>query len=137
MDVNFHETNEINDSLLKFAVIVARHKNKWVFCKNKTRKWELPGGHREADETILETAKRELHEETGAAKFELFPICAYSINSYGMLFFAEIEEMGDLPESEIEKIGFFDDLPDELSFPLFHPKHFTKVKEALDKGIAK
>jgi hypothetical protein len=39
--------------------------------------------------------------------------------------------LGDLPKSEIEKIGLFHDLPEELSFPLFHPKHFYKVKEVL------
>ena len=39
----------------------------------------MPGGHREAGEDILETAKRELQEETGAIKFEIKPICVYSV----------------------------------------------------------
>lgn len=39
----------------------------------------MPGGHREAGENILETAKRELQEETGATKFEIKPICVYSV----------------------------------------------------------
>ena len=34
----------------------------------------MPGGHRAAGENILETAKRELQEETGAVKFEIKPI---------------------------------------------------------------
>ena len=131
MDVRFYEISEIDDSLLKFAVIVSRYKGQWVFCKNKKRTWELPGGHRDENESIFDTAKRELVEETGAKTFEIKPICAYSINSYGLLFYAEIEEFGDLPESEIERIGFFQDIPDELSFPLFHPKHLNKVKEVL------
>jgi len=131
MDVKFYETTEIDDSLFKFAVIVSRYRGKWVFCKNKSRKWELPGGHREGGEAILDTAKRELYEETGATKFEIKPVCAYSINSYGMLYYAEIVEFGDLPESQMEKIEFFEDIPEDLSFPLFHPKHFAKVKEVL------
>lgn len=49
----------------------------------------------------------------------------------GLLFYAGIEELGDLPESEIEQIGLFQELPSELSFPLFYPKHFEKVKEVL------
>ena len=32
-----------------------------------------------AGENILETAKRELQEETGAIKFEIKPICVYSV----------------------------------------------------------
>ena len=43
--VNFYDS--INDSMLKFAVLIARHNGKWVFCKHKERNtWEVPGGHR-------------------------------------------------------------------------------------------
>jgi 8-oxo-dGTP diphosphatase len=49
--------------------------NKFVFCKHKDRDtWEIPGGHREKFpdgnwENIIATAKREMHEETGALEF--------------------------------------------------------------------
>ena len=33
--MNFYDS--INDSMLKFAVIIARHNGKWVFCKHKER----------------------------------------------------------------------------------------------------
>ena len=56
--VNFYDN--IDDSMLKFAVIIARHNGKWVFCKHKERNtWEVPGGHRAANEDIIDTAKRE------------------------------------------------------------------------------
>ena len=59
IEVKFYDT--VDDSLLKFAVIVANYRGKWVFCKHKERDtYECPGGHREQGETILETAKREL-----------------------------------------------------------------------------
>lgn len=35
--------------------------------------------HREENENILETAKRELYEETGAIDFKIKPICVYSV----------------------------------------------------------
>lgn len=78
LKVNFYET--VEDEKLKFAVILARTKGKWVFCKHKERDtWEVPGGHREPGEDILQTAKRELYEETGAVDFELRPVCVYSV----------------------------------------------------------
>ncbi|MGN0204089.1 MAG: hypothetical protein ACI4BB_06080 [Coprococcus sp.] len=47
---------------MKFAVIISQSNGKWVFCKHKERDtYEVQGGHREAGENILETAKKELH----------------------------------------------------------------------------
>lgn len=63
-NVRFYDHAE--DSLLKFAVIISKSNDKWVYCRHRARNtYEIPGGHREAGETILETAKRELYEETG------------------------------------------------------------------------
>lgn len=76
--VKFYE--EVDERLLKFAVIIARIGGKYVFCKHKqSDTWEVPGGHREPGEKILETAERELYEETGAVDFDIKPICVYSV----------------------------------------------------------
>ena len=78
IEVNFYE--EVADELLKFAVIISKTEGKWVFCKHRERDtYEVPGGRREAGETILETAKRELWEETGAIDFTLKPVGVYSV----------------------------------------------------------
>ena len=46
--VNFYD--EIEDTQLKFAVIIARKDGKWVVCKHKDREtWEVPGGHSEIE----------------------------------------------------------------------------------------
>lgn len=136
IEVKFYPADEIDDSLFKFAVIVSKYSGKWIWVKNKTRKkWEIPGGHREINENICDTAKRELYEETGAAEFNLSQVCAYSVKrdseaeSFGMLFFAEIIELGIRPECEIEYMHFFDEDPSDLSFPEIQPKLLDYVKE--------
>lgn len=64
VEVSFYEN--VEDHLLKFAVIIAKTEGKWVFCRHRERDtYEVPGGHREPGEEILHTAERELYEETG------------------------------------------------------------------------
>lgn len=131
-EMKFHDLESVEDKLLNRVVVVCKYKNKWVFCKQKERDtWEIPGGHIEEGENWLEAAKRELYEETGASKFEIKPICLYSISKYGILCYAIIEEFSDLPESEIEKIDFFDNIPENITYP-WHSKFFEKVKEILN-----
>lgn len=46
MEVKFYDN--VEDKFLKFAVIISKYDNKWVFCKHKERDtYEIPGGHRE------------------------------------------------------------------------------------------
>lgn len=132
INVRFYET--VEDSLLKFAVIIARSAGKWVICRHKERDtYEVPGGHRENGEDILETARRELQEETGALAFDLKPLCVYSVTgrtrvnetgeeSFGLLCFAEITRFSDKPESEIEQVYLMDELPVDWTYPLIQPR---------------
>ena len=131
VEVKFYD--KVDDSLLKFAVIIAKSNGKWVFCKHKERDtYEVPGGHREQDENILDTAKRELNEETGAIDFSIEPVCVYSVTgknrvnktgeeTYGMLFIANIQSFENELHSEMESVSFFNDLPTEWTYPLIQP----------------
>ena len=108
--VEFKNVTAVKDELLKYAVIVSRYQEKWIYCKHKQRNtWEIPGGRRELGEPILDTAKRELFEESGALDYELTPVCAYcvisDIKSYGLLCYADIHSFGQLPASEIERFS--------------------------------
>jgi len=141
LEVKFYE--ETNDEFLNFAVIIAKSDGKWVFCKHKERDtYECPGGHREDGENILETAKRELWEETGAIDFSLIPICVYSVSgkdnvientkeTFGMLYYSEIKSFGQMPELEIEKIELFDELPEKWTYPAIQPKLLEKVNSII------
>lgn len=49
----------IEDEKLKFAVIFAKSDGKFVLCKHKMRDTlEFPGGHREPNEFIVDTAQK-------------------------------------------------------------------------------
>jgi len=47
------------------------------------------------------------------------------------LFFADIREVGSLPESEIGSVTFWDDLPSDLTYPAIQPILFKHVKDFL------
>ncbi len=140
LEVSFYDT--IDDELLKFAVIISKTNGKWVFCKHKEREtYEIPGGHREIGESILDTAKRELQEETGALDYTIKPVCVYSVKgktrvsneneeNFGMLFVADIFSFEEL-HSEIENILINDYLIDNWTYPLIQPK---LIEEARNRG---
>ena len=139
IEVNFYD--EVDDSLLEFAVIISKSNGKWVFCKHKERDtFEVPGGHRETGEKIEDTAVRELKEETGAVDFNIKPVCVYSVKgktrvnenaakeSFGMLYAAEIFSFEEI-HSEIEKIVLSDDLISQWTYPLIQPKLISEAKK--------
>ena len=142
VEVRFYDKEKVNDALLKFAVIIARSNGKWVFCKHKDRStYEIPGGHREPGEAIIETARRELYEETGALEYSLTPVCVYSVTApdnfdgqetFGMLYFADIRRFEEELHSEIEKIILTDEMIGSWTYPLIQPK---MIEEAKRRGI--
>lgn len=140
MEIKFYD--DIDDKLLKFAVIISKSNGNWVFCKHKKRDtYEVPGGHREPNENIFDTAKRALYEETGAIDFNIKPVCVYSVTAednfngeetFGMLYYAEIKTFEKELHSEIEKIIISDKLPDNWTYPLIQPK---LLEEASKRGF--
>lgn len=137
MEVSFPETYD--ESLIKFAVIVTYRLGKCAFCKHRERiTLELPGGHIEDGESPEDAAKRELYEETGALKYKLKKLGCYAVTddsgdtTYGMLFFARIEEMGAIPPSEIGSVYFLDEPPasmDKWTYPDIQPELLERAKQ--------
>lgn len=131
--VLFYPCSQIEDARLKFAVILAQTDGKWVFCQHRDRDtYEVPGGHREPGETILEAAERELREETGATAFSLRPVCVYSVKresehhapdeTFGMLFVADIRAFEAGLHHEIKSIRITQTLVDRWTYPQIQPR---------------
>ncbi len=139
LKIEFEELTSVEDEQLRYAVIVSQYQGLWIYCQHRERRsWEIPGGRREPQEPILETAKRELYEETGAVDFEITPICAYCVvsdtKSYGLLCYALIHSLGQLPVSEISSIKCFKNEPKELTYPSIQPFLLNRVKEWLKEN---
>ena len=138
MRVEFLPLGQTADEKLDFAVVVARYGGKWLLVQHHCRStWEIPGGRREPGETITATARRELREETGSREYSLGEICDYAVireySSYGRLFFADITELGTLPESEIDRIELFDELPENLTYPAIQPRLMEETIRFLER----
>jgi len=127
---NIKPLGSVEDSLLKYMVIAARYKGRWVIVRLKDRQdWCFPGGHREEGETMDEASRRELFEETGAREYTLKPLAVYGVDhgdtiSWGSIYLAEIHRFDPLPEDfEIEEVAFVDEFPlENTRFPGIMPE---------------
>lgn len=132
-----HFSEPSDHDQVKYAVIMTRYQGKWIFVKAKDKStYDIPGGKREENETIKETAVRELFEETGAVKSTCRPLFNYGVEqngeiSWGQLFYAEAEELELLPAYEIESILMKEGLPKKLTYPAIQPYLYRKTLAVL------
>ena len=102
----------------------------------------MPAGHLESGETPMKAAHRELFEETGASGFTIQPVISYEgiyneNQVFGMIFHAEIFELGPLPDFEIGETGLFDGIPYPLTYPEIQPVFFNYLLKIQGDKIRK
>ena len=127
--------------LYRFTVIFAQYGKVgggWLYARHKDRDtWETAGGHIEKGEMPLDCAKRELREEIGAEKFYIHPAFDYAVHgstefSYGQVFFADVETLGDLPLGfEMREVKAFPTIPEKMTYPQILPLVFDELQKWL------
>ena len=80
----------------------------------------------------------ELYEESGIKNATLIPLCDYigyhsNRQANGKVYLAIVNQLSDLPESEMESVSLFDKLPNELTYPIVTPCFFNEAKIALKR----
>lgn len=121
----------------KYVVVLSFVGSRMMLSRHRKREtWETQGGHVESGETPLEAARRELYEESGALRYTIEPVFDYwagdertGEGATGMVFAAEIEEVGPMPQSEMAEIRLFADLPENLTYPAITPQLFERLAE--------
>ena len=114
-----------------------------MLSKHKQREtWETQGGHIEEGETPFQAAKRELYEESGVTDAELLYLCDYlgytsKGHANGAVFLAVVNELGELPESEMAEVKLFDLLPDNLTYPFVTHLLFKRTLQKYYEGQRK
>lgn len=114
----------------RFVVVLSHQEGKILLSRHRQRQtWETQGVHIEPGETPGQAARRELFEESGAAAFTLQPLFDYWVGDEatgagGVVFAAQVDRLGPLPESEMAEVRAFDELPENLTYPDITPHLF-------------
>ena len=65
----------------RHILVISQYKGQWILTKHSKRGLEFPGGKVEAGESLLDAARREVYEETGAHVKELEWFAEYVVYS--------------------------------------------------------
>ena len=117
----------------KYVVVLSTRCGEIMLSRHKQRTtWETQGGHVELGETPMQAAERELYEESGALRYDIRALCDYwagdeitGEGATGMVFHAEIHELGPMPDSEMAEVRLFDGLPENLTYPGITPELYA------------
>ena len=135
MRCTVHPLGSLGD--YRYVVTFSFYENRLVLSRHRERStWETQGGHIEAGETPLMAARRELWEESGAAEYDLTPLCDYRAEdekgfACGQVDVAQIHSFAPLPPLEMAERRTFDTLPSALTYPQITP---VLLAEAMRKG---
>jgi 8-oxo-dGTP diphosphatase len=101
-----------------YVLVFPYFKGRLLLTRHKKRGWELPGGTRETGEWPIQTAIREVYEETGAEISAIEPLGQYVIEAPNAetlvktIYVAQVSALYAIPDGfETEEARLFDEPP--------------------------
>ncbi|WP_079510159.1 RNA deprotection pyrophosphohydrolase [Mesobacillus jeotgali] len=96
------------DKSARHVLVICTYRGEWLLTHHKERGLEFPGGKAEAGETLEQTARREVMEETGAILKSIESIGEYQVgvgeeSFVKRIYYAEAEEI--LPQDDYLETG--------------------------------
>lgn len=141
MEINYIDDcseEQVNNVIRVSRVTIAAFRNgKYLFIKRRNSSTlELPEAEKDQGEKPRDSVRRFLSEKMGVITSRLEFVTAYSLTEgadieYGLLYCADIDEMGPFPHSEFVSVYYLDTPPedkDKWSFP-------ETQKPLLDKAV--
>jgi 8-oxo-dGTP diphosphatase len=100
-----------------YVYVIAFRGNQFLMVRHARRAWEMPGGKVNAGESPEEAAIREFHEETG---YDVGTLRVLEVEDGGLVYLGDVGKRLSITPNidEIAEVGFFRELPQDLSFPL-------------------
>lgn len=93
----------------KHVLIIANKEDKWLVTIHPERGIEFPGGKVEEGETLVEAAKREAYEETGATLTDVIWFAEYTVRTeppfHKVVFRATVDHIGKM-NTQFETDGY-------------------------------
>ena len=123
MEINYIDDcseYQVNSVVHVSHITVAAFRNgKYLFVKRRNSpKLELPEIEKMQSEKPREAARRLLSEKLGVISARLEFITAYSLTDeaeveYGILYCADIDELGPFPHSDLSSVYYLDNPPED------------------------
>jgi 8-oxo-dGTP diphosphatase len=102
---------------VRYVYVIAFRGDDFLMVRHARRAWEMPGGKVDAGESAEDAAAREFREETG---YEVDSLKVLEAEEGGLVYLGRVGKKLSLTPNveEIAGVGFFKELPTDLSFPL-------------------
>lgn len=118
-EVKWNDEQGLFEETAAHVFVICSYDGKWLLTKHPKRGIEFPGGKVEENESPVQAAMREVHEETGGITGEILPLGEYKVEGGAAtiikaVYYAKVISMQDkMDYMETDGPVLLDQLPDD------------------------